>query len=197
MKKRTVLAAAICVSFMVGACRSEPQAGPPSPVAMTDEALGHYCQMALSEHPGPKAQVHLEGLEAPLFFSQVRDAIAYQRMPEQSHRILAIYVSDMGKAKSWDEPGRTNWAPAKQVAYVVGSEVTGGMGAPELIPFSDRKAAEAFASANGGQVSALSEIPDSAVLSPVEISLSDTRDEVQETSALRQHDDTRQTRGKD
>ncbi|WP_409998019.1 nitrous oxide reductase accessory protein NosL, partial [Escherichia coli] len=25
---------------------------------MTEEALGHYCQMNLTEHPGPKAQVH-------------------------------------------------------------------------------------------------------------------------------------------
>jgi nitrous oxide reductase accessory protein NosL len=29
---------------------------------MTEEAVGHFCQMELLEHPGPKAQAHLDGL---------------------------------------------------------------------------------------------------------------------------------------
>ncbi|MDZ4093708.1 MAG: nitrous oxide reductase accessory protein NosL, partial [Paracoccaceae bacterium] len=86
----------ICRAIVLGlllplaACRED--APLPGPVAMTAEAVGHYCQMGILEHPGPKAQVHLDGLPAPLFFSQVRDAVAYQRMPEQSGRIIAIYV---------------------------------------------------------------------------------------------------------
>lgn len=57
---------------------------------MTPEPLGHFCKMNLLEHPGPKAQVFLEGNTAPLFFSQVRDAIAYMRGPEQVAPILAL-----------------------------------------------------------------------------------------------------------
>lgn len=162
--------AAALAALTLAACR-EDAAERPHPVAMTVEAVGHYCQMDLLEHPGPKAQVHLKGLADPLFFAQVRDAIAYQRMPEQSHVIAAIYVSDMGAAPSWDDPGAENWAAAEEVVYVVGATVPGGMGAPELVPFSSRAAAESFVAENGGEIRALDAIPDEAVLAPVEFAL--------------------------
>src|SRR5690606_22138812 len=94
----------------LAACR-EAVAQNTDPVELNAETLGHFCQMNLLEHPGPKAQVHLKGLPGtPLFFSQVRDAIAYARMPEQSHPILAIHVNDMARpGASWDEPGQGNW----------------------------------------------------------------------------------------
>lgn len=164
-----ILVAALA-ALSLAACREEA-AERPLPVTMTAEAVGHYCQMTLLEHPGPKAQVHLEGLAEPLFFSQVRDAIAYQRMPEQSHAITAIYVSDMGAAPSWEDPGADNWIAADTALYVVGAAVAGGMGAPELIPFSDPAAAAGFATRNGGEVLSLDAIPDDAVLAPVEFAL--------------------------
>jgi copper chaperone NosL len=164
---------ALVIAALLGlaACREDVQAERPVPVAMTEETLGHYCQMNLTEHPGPKAQVHLDGLPAPLFFSQVRDAIAYQRMPEQSHRITAVYVSDMGAAESWAEPGAENWIAAEAAYYVVGSAIIGGMGAPELVPFTERSAAEAFVRQHGGTILALAEIDDAEVLAPVEFTL--------------------------
>lgn len=152
----------------LAACR-EDTAALPAPVAMTAESTGHYCQMELLEHPGPKAQAHLAGLPHPLFFSQVRDVVAYQRMPEQSHVVTVAYVSDMGRAgATWDDPGATNWIIATDAHYVVGSTVAGGMGAPELVPFSRPQDAEAFAARHGGQVMRLDQIPDNAVLAPVE-----------------------------
>lgn len=162
---RVLLAA--CAVLALAACREE-EVVRPLPVTMTAEALGHYCQMNLLEHPGPKAQVHLEGVAEPLFFSQVRDAIAYQRMPEQSHAITAVYVSDMGAAPSWEEPGADNWIAADTAVYVVGATVTGGMGAPELVPFSDRAAAQAFVTRAGGELLSLEAVPDETVLAPVE-----------------------------
>jgi copper chaperone NosL len=158
----------LAVGLALTACREERTAAPPAPVAMTAEALGHYCQMNLTEHPGPKAQVHLEGLPAPLFFSQVRDAIAYERMPEQSHAIRAIYVTDMAAAPSWQSPGIDNWVAADKALFVVGSKVAGGMGAQELVPFTTRAAAQAFVANNGGEIRSLTEIPDEQVLAPVE-----------------------------
>lgn len=156
------------VLLALAACREDSASAPPAPVTMTAEAVGHYCQMNLLEHPGPKAQVHLDGLPWPLFFSQVRDAVAYQRMPEQSHMISMIYVSDMGaEGADWDDPGADNWIAAESALYVVGAAVEGGMGAPELVPFSTRDSAEAFAHRHGGTVLALSEIPDTDVLAPV------------------------------
>lgn len=157
--KRLLLAA-----LVLAACREEQ--APPSPVALTPEAVGHYCQMNLLEHPGPKAQVHLD-FGPPLFFSQVRDALAYQRMPEQSAAIRAIYVNDMGApGASWQEPGPANWIDAGAVVFVTGSDVAGGMGAPELVPFAARAAAEDFVLRHGGQVVTLAEISDAALLAP-------------------------------
>ncbi|MCW5720794.1 MAG: nitrous oxide reductase accessory protein NosL [Devosia sp.] len=140
-----------------------------APREMTAETLGHYCQMNLLEHPGPKAQVFMQGYAAPLFFSQVRDAIAYTRAPEQVAPILAVYVNDMGASgATWELPGEGNWIAADTAFYVLGSAAQGGMGAPEAVPFSSRESAEAFVSAEGGQVFELTEIADETVLAPVE-----------------------------
>jgi copper chaperone NosL len=124
--------------------------------------------MDLFEHPGPKAQVHLDGMPHPLFFSQVRDAVAYQRMPEQSAIIAAVYVNDMGApGATWERPGPDNWIRADVAFYVEGSSVTGGMGAPELVPFGGEAEAADFAQANGGRVLRLDQVQDADVLSPV------------------------------
>lgn len=152
----------------LAACREDNASAPPPPVTMTAEAVGHYCQMNLLEHPGPKAQVHLDGMPWPLFFSQVRDAIAYQRMPEQSHMITAVYVSDMGAGSaSWDDPGADNWIAGETALYVIGADIEGGMGAPELVPFTTRDKAEDFVAEYGGEILTLADIPDSTVLAPV------------------------------
>lgn len=152
----------------VAACKEE-LVQDTSPLPLTEEAVGHFCQMNLFEHDGPKAQAHLAGLpDAPLFFSQVRDAVAYLQLPEQSHEILAIWVNDMGApGATWAMPGTTNWINAKDAFFVVGARVTGGMGAPEIVPFSTRHKAGAFVAANGGQIMTLAEIPADAALAPV------------------------------
>lgn len=154
---------ALLLLMLLTACRDE-QAAVPSPVPMTADSVGYFCQMNVLEHPGPKGQAHLDGLTGkPLFFSQVRDAIAYMRMPEQSHPILAVYVSDMGAAPSWDEPGADNWILIDEASLVVGSDITGGMGAPEIVPFLDKAKADDFARQHGGTVEALADIPDTAI----------------------------------
>ncbi|WGW02595.1 nitrous oxide reductase accessory protein NosL [Tropicibacter oceani] len=160
----------LLIVLALGACKKDV-AQDTAPVPLTAGAVGHYCQMDLLEHAGPKAQAHLGGLPgAPLFFSQVRDVVAYMRMPEQSHEIVAVWVNDMGAPHAtWQEPGQANWIAAQDAVYVVGARVLGGMGAPELVPFADPSAAARFATANGGQVMRLDQIPDSAVLAPVEL----------------------------
>jgi copper chaperone NosL len=159
---------ALLFALLLTACQEE-LAQNTDPVALTPETIGHFCQMNLLEHEGPKGQVHLDGLPGtPLFFSQVSDLVVYLRLPEQSHDVLAIYVSDMGAAgATWSEPGATNWIDASTAHYVVGADVEGGMGAPELVPFSDLAAAQAFVADHGGSVMALDAIPDSAVTAPI------------------------------
>lgn len=140
----------------------------PEPLVLTEEAAGHYCQMVILEHQGPKGQVHLAGFPAPLWFSQVRDGIAYLKSPEQTAEILVLYVNDMGKAVSWQEPGEDNWIDATTAFFIVGSDAIGGMGAPEIAPFSDRAKAEEFKNLHGGEIMLLAEIPAELVLSPIE-----------------------------
>ncbi|MEY8843379.1 nitrous oxide reductase accessory protein NosL [Cribrihabitans sp. XS_ASV171] len=151
-----VLIAALALS----ACKEEA-AILPLPVEMTDDALGFYCQMAIAEHDGPKGQAHLDGIDAPIFFSQVRDAIAYMHMPEQNHDVAVVYVQDM-TAATWAQPG--DWIRADEAFFVEGSGATGGMGAPEFVPFSDRVAAEGFARKHGGRALGFTEIRPGDVL---------------------------------
>jgi copper chaperone NosL len=156
---------ALIALLALAACKEE-LAELPAPVSMTAEAVGHYCQMDLLEHPGPKAQVHLDGMPYPLFFSQVRDALAYRIMPEQSHAIVAIYVNDMGAAASWENPGPDNWINADTAVYVVGSARAGGMGAAEMVPFADAAMAAGFVAEHGGNVMVLKDIPATLILAP-------------------------------
>lgn len=168
MKKSFRAALFLAAVTTLAACQQEV-AQDLSPREMTAETLGHYCQMNLLEHPGPKAQVFMQGHAAPLFFSQVRDAIAYTRAPEQVAPILAVYVNDMGASgATWDLPGEGNWIAADTAFFVLGSAVEGGMGAPEAVPFSSLESAKAFIAAEGGHVLALAEIADDTVLAPVE-----------------------------
>jgi len=157
----------IAVLFLTG-CKEE-LAQVPDPVSLSPEALSHYCQMAVAEHGGPKGQVHLEGAPQPLFFGQVRDLLVYLKMPERDATILAVYVSDTGAAPNWADMGADNWIPAETAFFVVGAAVAGGMGAPEVVPFSTTDAARAFAKRYGGDVMALDDIPADVVLGPVDL----------------------------
>jgi copper chaperone NosL len=159
----------LLVFVLVAGCRDDVAVLAPEPVAMTDDAVSHYCMMSLEEHPGPKAQIHLDGVPDPIFFAQVRDGIAYLKQPERSAGIIAIYVSNMSRAPSWGAPGIDNWIAAEDAIFVVGADVTGGMGAPELAPFETEDAARDFAALHGGEVMRLDQIPAEAVLGAVEI----------------------------
>lgn len=164
-----ILAAAL-VAIVLAACQENETGVAPAAISMTEDALGHYCQMNLTEHDGPKAQIHLAGFKHPIWFSQVRDAIAYTRLPEETDEVSAVYVSDMGRAPDWTNPGIDNWVDAQRAYFVIESRSRGGMGAPEAVPFGDEEAARAFTTENGGRIVQLADIPDDYVLGPVDTS---------------------------
>lgn len=138
---------------------------PPEPVGLTREATGHYCNMIIVDHPGPKAQVFEVGQSEPVWFSSVRDALFYVRLPGEAQRVSAIYVHDMGRASSWQHPQNNGiWIEAAAAIYVIGSSRRGGMGALETVPFGQRREAEAFARRFGGKVIAFDEIPTDYIL---------------------------------
>ncbi|WP_424830744.1 nitrous oxide reductase accessory protein NosL [Ruegeria sp.] len=161
---------ALITLVALAACKEEA-AEAPAPVDLTPDALSYFCQMNIAEHGGPKGQIHLEGYPAPLFFAQVRDMVAYLKSPERDAKITAIYVSDMGVAPNWRQPGISNWIAADSATFVVGANVAGGMGAREVVPFADPADANAFINQYGGSPLPLNDIPDTEVLGPVDLDL--------------------------
>ena len=146
----------LAVLLLLAACSKEDEPIP-GPQAMTAEATGYYCGMLLTEHGGPKGQILLRGTDTPVWFSSVRDTINFLRLPEEPKDIGAVYVSDMAKAASWEQPGSENWIAAADAVYVVGSDREGAMGGAEAVPFGAKDAAAAFASQYGGKVVSFAE----------------------------------------
>lgn len=152
-------------ALLVAGCDNEGKATPPPPFALTADAVGRYCGMNVLEHAGPKGQVILDAkVGEPIWFSSARDTLAFTMLPEEPKDYVAIYVSDMAKAPSWEKPGTTNWVDARKAFYVIGSTMRGSMGNEETVPFSIRDAAAKFALKNGGRVVTFDQVPHDYVL---------------------------------
>ncbi|MFG3593273.1 nitrous oxide reductase accessory protein NosL [Bradyrhizobium sp. RDI18] len=159
-----ILAAIIATVLLTGCNQDAANSVPPPPVALTSDAMGVFCGMNLLEHPGPKGQIITTGRIDPFWFTSVRDTVAFTLMPDQPRDIKAIYVSDMARAPSWEDPGAANWIDAREAFFVIESRKRGGMGTAEAVPFGNREAADAFAATNGGKVVTLAQIPSAYVL---------------------------------
>jgi copper chaperone NosL len=165
MRFRIFHVAVACLSIILLSACGEPEVTEmPTPQEPTSAAIGYYCSMTVIDHPGPKGQIHLIGKKQPLWFSSVRDTIAFTMLPEESKDIAGIYVNDMGRANNWEKPDPETWIEAKAAVYVIGSSHIGGMGAPEAVPFGDMDMARAFAGEHGGRVVAFKDIPRDAIL---------------------------------
>ena len=154
---------ALLLGFLLLACEPAKVAEVPTAKKLTRDASGYYCLMIVMHHSGPKGQVFLSDKTEPLWFTSVRDVIAFTLSPEEPRNIVAIYVNDMTNA-DWDNPGVDNWIDANKAWYVIGSKKIGGMGAPEAIPFSTKENAETFAKEQGGSVYDLQTIPREYIL---------------------------------
>lgn len=157
----------LAAALMLGACGDEEArhgASAPAPAEITRDDIGHYCNMIVADHAGPKGQIHIEGRQEPVWFSSVRDTIVFTLLPEEPRNIAAIYVNDMGRA-SWDSPGAGTWIDARRAWYVLESDRRGGMGAPEAVPFAEKADAEIFVSRHGGRIVAFDAVPRDYVLS--------------------------------
>lgn len=165
MKGRGLLLVAGLAAGLLVACDGEPEvASLPPPEEPDGEAIGYFCGMVVADHPGPKGQIFLEGQEEPIWFSSVRDLLAYTLLPEESKRTEALYVNDMAQVENWQQPEPGTWIAAQEAHYVVGSSARGGMGAAEIVPFSDGAAAERFREQHGGAIFGFGEVPDDYVL---------------------------------
>jgi len=149
------------------ACSEEQPQAVPEPQELTTDAVGYFCGMTVLNHNGPKGQIFLTGREQPLWFTSVRDTLAFLHLPGEPKNIAAIYVTDVGRA-SWDRPEPGTWIDARKAFYVVGSDRLGGMQAPEVVPFSRREDAERFVQQHGGKIYRFSAVPLEALLENTE-----------------------------
>ncbi|OJF92828.1 nitrous oxide reductase accessory protein NosL [Pararhizobium antarcticum] len=161
---RVGLTALLLAALLVTGCEDKQQASMPAPYPLTADAMGRYCGMDVLEHAGPKGQVILEQIPEPIWFSSARDTIAFTMLPEEPKAIAAIYVSDMGKAPSWEKPGPENFIDARTAFYVIGSSLRGGMGVQEAVPFLIKDDADTFAAKNGGNVVGFDDMPQDYIL---------------------------------
>ena len=154
--------ALFALSGAAGCGEEDEVVAKPAPVEATRDASGHYCGMILLDHSGPKAQVHLPDEPEPVWFSSVRDAIAFTMLPEEPRNFTAMYVNDMGVAQ-WEAPEPGTWIDAAGALYVIGSDRMGGMGVPEAVPFAARDAAARFVADHSGRIVALTDVPESYI----------------------------------
>jgi copper chaperone NosL len=104
--------------------------------------------MIIVDFPGAKAQIHYKNEKIDTFCS-ILDMFLFYLQPDRPANIAAMYVNDMGKA-DWNHP-RGHWVDAKNAFYVYGGDIMGPMG-EALVPFSDRKDADAYIKKHGGRV---------------------------------------------
>jgi copper chaperone NosL len=164
MRRRDALLALAGLVVLAGCGRGDGAAEAPGPRELTDRSVSQFCGMSLTEMAGPKGQIFIRGLPDPYWFGSVRDMFAFVFLPEMPKAITAIYVSDMARARDWDQPEPGTWIDAHKASYVIGSRRRSGMGADEAIPFGDPAAARRFADANGGQVVSFNDMPRDYVL---------------------------------
>lgn len=169
-------AAVLCIgAALVVGCNRSSSLPPPPPADAPAEATGYYDGMPLAKHAGPKGQVHLASRREPLWFSSVRDALAFTRRPEEPRDVTAVYVNDMAHAKHWDQPRSGAWVEPGKAWFVIDSDMRAGDGAAEVVPFSDWALAESFTAAHRGRVVRLGGIPDSYLLHPSDIPRSEIK----------------------
>ena len=148
----------LAAALLLAACGDDEAAPPPPPRALSADAVGYFCTMTVSEHPGSKAQVFVADRDGPLWFPSVREMFAYTMLPEETARIQVAYVSDTGRAQDPNVPPPAAWIDAQNAFYVVGTTLPGGMGRPEAVPFAERADADAFARRHGGEVHRFEEV---------------------------------------
>ena len=165
MRRHLPLAAVFTMALLATACTKPLDEVIPLPEVSTRDAVGYFCGMIVEDHQGPKSQILLAGEKAAVWFTSVRDGIAYSLLPEETSKISAFYVTAMDKS-TWDHPEQqaSAWIDAKTAWYVIESNKTGGMGAPEAIPFANANAATMFVASHGGRTVSYSDMPEQYIL---------------------------------
>lgn len=159
-RRRQLLGLAVLASLGalggLAACGDRP--GDARALAPVEIGAATSCEldgMLLADYPGPKAQIHYAGAAAPVFFCDTVELFNTLLRPEQVHKVLAVYVQDMGQA-DWEQP-RGHWIDASSAYYVLGSKRHGSMG-PTIASFAQELDAKKFAGQWGGKLLRYAEV---------------------------------------
>lgn len=139
----------------------------PAPVALDEGQVCDQCGMVIENHPGPAGQTYFEegpaDRDGPAWFCSGVCTYTYTLdREEEGWTTVVVYLTDYAAVdyEFSTEDGRTfisahleaeAFADARDLTLVVGSDAHGAMG-PDLVPFGDRDAAEAFVAEHGGQL---------------------------------------------
>lgn len=126
----------------------------PAPVEFDRTHACAVCGMIVVDFPGAKAQVHYSKGRYDAFCSTL-DLFLFWLQPDRPPDIRAVYVNDMGKADTNKPAG--HWIDADTAYYVYGGNVMGPMG-EALVPFADKKDAEAYLTRHGGRILRFNEV---------------------------------------
>jgi len=162
MSRLLQLFVGLALALFAGCGKQEAKIPPPQEA--TASAAAEFCGMSLAEMEGPKGQIFVRDQAKPLWFGSVRDTLAFLLLPEFPKNIVAVYVTDMAKARDWKHPEQGAWVEARQAYYVIESRKLTAMHTAEAVPFSTEAAAKRFAAEYGGHVVRFAEIPRSYIL---------------------------------
>lgn len=171
LTRRTFLASAAAGSAaaLAGCTGGTGGDGPaPEPITLTRADTCDACHMVIPIHPGPTAQIFYrdhqpEGHDNPARFCSCWEAFSSLFEHEQMDwEATVFYVTDYssvdytineanGAVFISSHPEASAHANAADLFYVIGSEAKGAMGS-DLLPFSVRDDAAAFADERGGEV---------------------------------------------
>jgi copper chaperone NosL len=175
LRRRTVVAAtgtiaATSLAGCLGTGTDRPEAA-----AIGDAAQCDVCGMVVAKHPGPNGQIFYEderpeSHDNPARFDSLKKCFFPYRFErdERGWSTAAMYVTDYsavdyevtttgGETYISSHRAPESFAPARDLYYVVESDVNGAMG-PEFLPFGASEDADAFAEAHGGRVLAFEDV---------------------------------------
>ncbi|WP_049908345.1 nitrous oxide reductase accessory protein NosL [Halorubrum distributum] len=165
------LAAAATVGATAGCLGDDPepaQTEPPDPVSLGGGKACDACGMVIADHGGPSGQVFYAGdhppdRDGPAWYDSLTElVIERDAAVDRGREPIGTYVTDYAavdyeiRETAGDRIISSHVAPDAfvrwaEAAYAVETGVVGAMG-PDLLPFSDRGAAESFVEAEGGRL---------------------------------------------
>jgi len=145
----------------------------PDPIDLSGQKLDDRGGMVIGQHGGPNGQLFYadhspDGHDNPAWFHTLSFGLFPYYFEHREWTAEAIYATDYSivEFEVTERNGRKTlpaptdaetFGDAKQLFYVIESDVEGGMG-PELIPFSKQADAESFREDHGGRIAEFGDV---------------------------------------